>query len=57
MLKKTTINKVVKYKSNKPKDEFSKELRNRINNYFKEGNISPYASRGVILMGTSINSF
>ncbi len=51
MLKKTTINKVVKYKSNKPKDEFAKELRNRINNYFIEGNISPYAGRGVILKG------
>lgn len=51
MLKKTTSSRVVRYKSTKPKDDFAKELKNRINNYFKEKKISPYASTGVMLKG------
>ncbi len=44
MLKKTTIDKVVHYKSTQAKDDFAKELRLRVNNYFKEKNLSPYAN-------------
>lgn len=51
MLQKTTSSKVVKYKSKKAKDDFAKELRKRVNNYFKERNISPYANTEVILKG------
>ncbi len=51
MLKKTTISKVVKYKSNKAKDDFAKELRNRVANYFKEENKSPYANTSVVVKG------
>ena len=51
MLKKTTISKVVKYKSTKTKDDFAKELRKRVNNYFKERNLSPYANSEVITKG------
>ena len=51
MLKKTTSSKVVRYRSTKSKDDFAKELRKRINNYFKENNISQYANAGVIAKG------
>lgn len=51
MLKKTTISKVVKYKSTEKKDDFAKELRKRVNNYFVEKNLSPYANVEVIAKG------
>jgi len=44
MFQKTTTAKVVRYKSNKQKDYFARELRKRINNYFKDKNISQYAN-------------
>ncbi len=49
MLAKTTSDKVVHYKSNLAKDNFAKELRSRVNNYFKENKISPNASTGTII--------
>ncbi|MDW3194380.1 MAG: acyl-CoA desaturase [Cytophagales bacterium] len=51
MLKKTTSDKVVKYKSNKVKDDFAKELRKRVNAYFKDNNLSPYANTEVKVKG------
>ncbi len=51
MLKRTTISKTVKYKSTKPKDEFAKELRRRVNNYFTDNNLSPYANDTVKIKG------
>lgn len=51
MLKKTTTGKVVRYRSTRLKDDFAKELRKRINNYFKEKNISQYANAEVITKG------
>lgn len=48
MLAKTTTDKVVRYKSSPAKDDFAKELRARINNYFKTNKISRYATRTVI---------
>ncbi|MBV6644669.1 MAG: acyl-CoA desaturase [Cyclobacteriaceae bacterium] len=47
MLKKTTSDKTVKYKSTPTKDNFAKELRKRINSYFKENEISQYATTEV----------
>ena len=44
MLNRTTSDKVVHYKSTKIKDDFAKELRSRVKNYFKEKNLSPYAN-------------
>lgn len=49
MLNKTTSDKVVRYKSNKIKDDFAKELRARVKDYFKERNLSPYANTEVKL--------
>lgn len=51
MLKQTTSNKVVRYKSNKAKDDFAKELRQRVVAYFEKKNLSPYATKGVIVKG------
>ena len=51
MLKKTTSDKVVRYKSSKVKDDFAKELRKRVNTYFKENNLSPYANTEVKIKG------
>ena len=51
MLKATTTEKVFKYKSSKDKDEFAKELRKRVNKYFKENKISKKANVEVILKG------
>lgn len=48
MLAKTTTDKVVRYKSSPAKDDFAKELRARINNYFETNKISRYATRTVI---------
>lgn len=44
MLKKTTIDKVVHYKSTKVKDDFATVLRGRVRDYFKEKNITSYAN-------------
>lgn len=49
MLSKTTSDKVVHYKSNPTKDNFARELRTRVNHYFKSKNISPQANRGTVL--------
>lgn len=51
MLKKTTSSKVVRYKSTKAKDNFAKELRKRVNSYFEERELSPYADNKVIAKG------
>ncbi len=51
MLKQTTSSKVVKYRSNKRKDDFAKELRKRVNTYFKDRNLSPYANTEVKVKG------
>jgi len=51
MLKKTTTKRVVKYKSTKPKDDFARELRKRINGYFRDRGISQYATPGVTAKG------
>jgi len=48
MLNKTTSSKKVKYKSNKRKDEFAKDLKKRISRYFAENNISKHANREMI---------
>jgi len=49
MFKKMTSDKVLKYKSTRPKDEFAKELARRVNNYFKEKNISKFADSSVVV--------
>ncbi len=48
MLQKTTSQLKVRYKSNKRKDEFAKDLIGRVNAYFKENNISKYANKEMI---------
>lgn len=45
MLGQTTGDKVVRFKSNRSKDEFAKALRMAIARYFKENNISRYGNR------------
>lgn len=47
MLKRTTSDKVVHYKSTRKKDDFARELRGRVKEYFKQKNISPYANSSV----------
>ncbi len=44
MLQKTTSQLKVRYKSNKRKDEFARDLIGRVNAYFKENNLSKYAN-------------
>ncbi|MDH5381339.1 MAG: fatty acid desaturase, partial [Cyclobacteriaceae bacterium] len=43
MFKKTTSDQVVHYKSTKVKDDFAKELRARVRDYFNKKNLSQYA--------------
>ena len=45
MLGKTTGEKVVRFKSTPDKDQFAKELRMRVAQYFKENGISKYGNR------------
>lgn len=48
MFQKTTSLKKVRYRSNKRKDDFFRDLRGRINNYFKENGISKHANRAMV---------
>lgn len=45
MLKATTSNKKVRFKSTPEKDNFIKDYRSRVNEYFKQKGISQYANR------------
>ncbi|NCG30021.1 MAG: hypothetical protein GWP27_06080, partial [Bacteroidetes bacterium] len=47
MLQATTSEKVVRYKSTKPKDAFARVLRGRVNAYFKDRNMSMKANAQV----------
>ena len=49
MLQKTTIQKRVRFKGRPNQEEFLKELKNRVDNYFKENNVSPFANREMVL--------
>lgn len=49
MLSKTTTQKRVRFKSAPNQDEFLKELKERVDTYFKENNISPYANREMVV--------
>jgi len=49
MLNKTTMDKRVRFKSTPKKSEFIKVLRQRVNAYFEDNNISPYANTEMIL--------
>lgn len=51
MFQATTSSKVVNYHSNKRKDDFAKELRKRVNAYFRDNNLSDKATPGVIFKG------
>jgi linoleoyl-CoA desaturase len=51
MLKTTTSDKVVRFKSTPEKDQFIKVLRQRVDNYFKEKGISKYANREMKIKG------
>jgi len=48
MFKKTTSSKKVRYKSNKRKDDFFKDLKSRVDGYFKEKGISQHADNRMI---------
>jgi len=45
MLKATTSSKKVRFKSTPQKEEFIKTFRKRVNDYFKDNGVSPYANR------------
>jgi len=45
MFQKTTSDKKVRFKSTPQKDNFIKDYRQRVNDYFKSSGISPYANR------------
>lgn len=49
MLKKTTVQKRVRFKSAPNQDDFLNELKERVDSYFKESNISSYANREMIV--------
>ncbi len=49
MIKATTSAKRVRFKGNPRKEEFIKDLRSRVNAYFTENNISPYANTEMYL--------
>lgn len=51
MLKKTTSSKLVRYKTDEDDDGFSKEVQRRVYNYFKENNISQYATTTSLVKG------
>ncbi|MEM9885575.1 MAG: acyl-CoA desaturase [Bacteroidota bacterium] len=48
MLDKTTMDKRVRFKSTPKKSEFIKVLRRRVNAYFEDNNISPYANSRMV---------
>jgi len=48
MFQKTTSLKKVRYRSNKRKDDFFRDLRGRVNNYFTENGISKHANRAMV---------
>ncbi len=48
MLKQTTSSKRVNFKGNPRKEEFIRELRRRVDAYFKDNNISPYANAEMV---------
>jgi len=48
MFQKTTTTKKVRYKSTKQKDDFFRDLKGRVNNYFKEKGISKYANAAMV---------
>ena len=48
MFQKTTSSKKVRYKSNKRKDDFFKDLKGRVDNYFVQNNLSKHANAHMI---------
>jgi linoleoyl-CoA desaturase len=48
MLKQTTSSKRVNFKGNPRKEEFIRELRRRVDAYFKDNNISPHANAEMV---------
>lgn len=49
MFQKTTTIKKVRYKSNKRKDEFFRDLKGRVNNYFKQGGINKHYNSAMVV--------
>ncbi len=47
MLDKTTSDRVIRYKTNSKKEAFANELRSRVRAYFRENNISTFATTSV----------